>query len=74
MTNWFHIITIFNLEKCRNCKYRYLCGGGCSGRLTRENLKKGEVVCPDFSGILNFVLPKEIQKLRNGKGVYENEN
>lgn len=74
LVSYYHDRTIFNLEKCRNCKYRYLCGGGCSGRLTRENLKKGEVVCPDFSGILNFVLPKEIQKLRNGKGVYENEN
>lgn len=67
--------TVLNLNKCEKCKYRYLCGGGCSGRLTREDIKNGEVMCPDFSGIFNFVLPREIQKLKdkNGKGVYGNE-
>lgn len=55
--------TIYKLDKCKECKYRYLCGGGCSGRLTRSSLKNGDVMCPKFSEILNYVLPIEIKNM-----------
>ena len=28
-----------NIPKCRECKYRYICGGGCTGRLMRKQLE-----------------------------------
>ena len=65
--------TVLKIEKCKKCKYRYLCGGACSGRLTRENLKQGEVLCPDFSRIFNYVIPYKLEKMEERAVAYENQ-
>ena len=53
--------SIFNLELCSKCKYRYICGTACSGRLSKKDLLDGKTLCPDFENILNFVIKKEYE-------------
>lgn len=53
--------SIFNLELCSKCKYRYICGTACSGRLSKKDLLDGKTLCPDFENILKFVIKKEYE-------------
>jgi len=55
---------IYLLEKCKSCKYRYVCGGGCSGRLSRKSISNGDVICPDFEKIFQYVIPKKYDMLK----------
>lgn len=48
---------VIHIHKCSTCNYRYICGGGCSGRITRADLQKSKVICPEFKKIFNFVIP-----------------
>ena len=51
---------IVNIPICIKCKYRYICGGGCSGKLNNTELANKNVICPDFKKIFEFVFPKVI--------------
>lgn len=52
---------ITKMSNCKKCKYRYLCGGGCSGRLTNEQLIKKDVICPNFKGIFEYIFSEIIK-------------
>lgn len=54
---------IINLEKCRNCNYRYICGGGCASR-TKVNSISGirEERCADFLELFNMYFQKTLCK------------
>lgn len=55
---------IFSLKKCEVCKYRYICGGGCTGRFDREDLYKGKVKCANFREILTIASREEYEKYK----------
>lgn len=45
---------ISKIKECISCKYRFLCGGGCIGRMIKDervDIQKGE--CHDFEKILD---------------------
>ena len=49
-----------NINQCRLCNYRYLCGGGCVGRNMHNNTiscQKGE--CHNFKEILEIAIKEE---------------
>lgn len=49
--------TILSLDKCKNCKYRYICGGGCiSHILSKDNIKKIPEHCVDYKCLLESQL------------------
>lgn len=51
---------VISIPKCNKCKYRYVCGGGCTGRLTNEQLERQDVICPDFKGVIEFFIKSKI--------------
>ncbi|MBK5245986.1 MAG: radical SAM protein [Peptostreptococcaceae bacterium] len=58
---------VTNIEKCRNCKYDVICGGGCG--VVAANKNNGEILSPDCRPIqelydigLNFYI-EDIKKL-----------
>lgn len=52
---------ILNINKCKNCKYKFICGGGCSGRLTKRQLKNKDVICPDYKSIFDYIFKNKIE-------------
>ena len=42
---------ILNMEKCKNCQYRFICGGGCS---FNSYLKTGDIFNPDCKTMENL--------------------
>lgn len=48
--------SVLSLSRCRQCKFRFLCGGGCTGRMTRSSLAQGVTQCPDFNGVLAYMI------------------
>lgn len=43
---------IFSLKNCKNCKYAFLCGGGCPVASLQMNNDIGNVVCSDIKNTL----------------------
>lgn len=62
----YHSRNVLELSKCRRCKYRYICGGGCTGKMARSALESGLVVCPNFSGVLAKAVEWNYKKLFEG--------
>ena len=44
--------TIYTLKKCSNCKYRYLCGGGCVNKLLSQNQNINQPNCKDYYNLI----------------------
>lgn len=47
---------VTTLAKCKQCRFRFVCGGGCTGRLSRHDFAHGRTICPDFDNILPFMV------------------
>ena len=65
--NSIYTRNIETIEECRNCKMKFLCGGGCANAIIDE---KGEVMKPNCVAILNEVnheLPKLFRKYTQAK-------
>lgn len=52
---------IVKLDKCSVCKYRYVCGGGCTGRMTRKDMEAGSTNCPDFHRIIQYMIKYNLE-------------
>ncbi|GAS84945.1 radical SAM/SPASM domain-containing protein [Paenibacillus amylolyticus] len=67
--NPFLKLNVDNIEECKHCKYRYLCGGGCRGRswLYNNTLNNRDAFCPF---IKNFYRDS-IQRLKESIGYIE---
>lgn len=52
----YRLRNVTMIPKCRQCRFRFVCGGGCTGRLSRRDFALGETICPDFENILTFML------------------
>ena len=44
--------TIFRLDKCKECKYAFMCGGGCPVSALEQNKDIDDVVCGDIEKTL----------------------
>lgn len=70
--NQFQNLHVDNFEKCSECKYKYLCGGGCRGR---SYLRYGKITNKDAycTMILNYYkdLMSEVKKKLEGERIYE---
>ncbi len=62
----YHQRNVLQMRKCRSCKYRYVCGGGCTGKLGLSDLLEGAVSCPDFHSILDYEVRRNLGELSNG--------
>lgn len=47
---------VTSIPKCSRCRFRLICGGGCTGRLSRQDFSLGRAICPDFESILPFMV------------------
>lgn len=54
LLSYYRDRSVLKMDACRVCRYRYVCGGGCTGRLTLYDMRKGSVSCPDFHSILDY--------------------
>ena len=52
----YRLRNVTTIPKCRQCRFRFVCGGGCTGRLSRRDFALGETICPDFENILTFMI------------------
>lgn len=50
-TKWFDR-SVFRLEKCQDCKYAFLCGGGCAVAAIERNQDMDDVVCSDIANTI----------------------
>jgi uncharacterized protein len=54
-----------NLPKCRQCKFLYICGGGCAEKAWEQHKSFLLPKCPDFKGLLSiytkFIWHKTLQ-------------
>lgn len=56
---------IENLEKCKNCKFRFLCGGGCANAIIDENgdvMKSNCSILNEVYNVLPTLFKKRISK------------
>lgn len=53
---------VIQMGKCCSCKYRYVCGGGCTGKLDISDMNAGAVACPDFASIINYKVRYEYER------------
>ncbi|WP_427181640.1 radical SAM protein [Paenibacillus sp. TC-CSREp1] len=67
--NPFLELDVDHIEECKECKYRYLCGGGCRGRswLYHRTLNNRDAFCPF---IKNFY-KDSIERLKESIGFVE---
>lgn len=54
LLSYYQSRSVLQMNGCRVCRYRYVCGGGCTGKLTLSELREGSITCPDFHSILNY--------------------
>lgn len=54
--------TVYNMEKCKSCKYKFICGGGCIVRANSVNHDMNEGNCPNFKEIFNTVFSYKYAK------------
>ena len=54
LLSYYQNRSVLKMDACRVCCYRYVCGGGCSGRLSLYDLRRGSISCPDFHSILSY--------------------
>lgn len=52
---------IHSLKKCTDCKYRFICGGGCLSHIIKSNEDIYKERCINFREIFNFLIQKEIK-------------
>ncbi len=57
--------SVFRIEKCRNCKYAFLCGGGCPVAAVETNNNIDDVVCSDIENTLERYVFYNKDKLLN---------
>ncbi len=53
VTLW-HLKSGINLPKCQQCKFLYLCGGGCSEKAWEQYRSFQLPKCPDFNKVLSI--------------------
>ena len=58
-----------NIQSCKRCEYRYLCGGGCRGRafLQNGNLLGRDIYCRLFKKFHEIELNMVLQEIENGE-------
>lgn len=58
-----------NIQSCKKCEYRYLCGGGCRGRafLQNGNLLGRDIYCRLFKKFHEIELNMVLQEIENGE-------
>lgn len=54
LLSYYQNRSVLQMNSCRACRYRYVCGGGCTGKLSLSELMEGSVTCPDFHSILAY--------------------
>lgn len=56
--NVFKNLSVDNIEECSNCKYKYLCGGGCRFRAYAytNSIFGKDVLCASYNKNLNNIL------------------
>lgn len=52
----YRLRKVTSIPKCSRCRFRLICGGGCTGRLSRQDFSLGRTICPDFESILPFMV------------------
>jgi len=67
-TNPFQNLHVDNFEDCSECKYKYLCGGGCRGRsyLRYGNINQKDAYC---AMIFNYYKDLMIEVKKNLGGI-----
>jgi uncharacterized protein len=53
----WHRRNVFSLKKCRECKYKFLCGGGCAYLVYQQYRKIDKPICPNFPRIIKYLVP-----------------
>lgn len=60
--------TVFRLDKCKKCKYAFLCGGGCPVLAMEQNGNIDDSVCSDIAQTFNsYVENVVIKRIRKKK-------
>ena len=55
--------SVLNLKKCKNCKYRYICGTGCPAA-TNKGEKEFDIEkesCVDYEGLIDTIIKEKIK-------------
>jgi uncharacterized protein len=55
---------VFNMAKCKECKYALICGGGCMYEAWLSNKSFYEPRCPDYESLFNYWAPFAYKQIR----------
>ncbi len=61
---WFNR-SVRNLGKCRDCKYRYICGTGCPAakHMSENNMNIKEPSCVEYNGLIKTIILEKMKKI-----------
>ncbi|SFG29429.1 uncharacterized protein SAMN04487761_11140 [Lachnospiraceae bacterium C7] len=54
--------SVFNIPKCKECKYAFVCGGGCPIKALDQNGSMDDTVCSDIKNTIDLYVKKIIIK------------